>query len=69
MDTRLINQVVEWEWRIQMEDEQKNNHKAETHPSFHLALEYYGKSVKTKLQHFINASRNRILSIHHTEPA
>ncbi len=69
MDTRLINQVVEWEWRIQIENEKKNSHNSDTYNNFLIALEYCGKLIKTKLQYFINVSRNRILSIHNTEPA
>ena len=69
MDTRLINQVVDWEWRIQMENEKKNINHSDNYLYFPSALEYCGKVVKSTLLHFINLGRNCILSIHLSESA
>lgn len=69
MDTRLINQVVEWEWRIQMRNEKKNINHSDNYPYFPIAIEHCGKVVKSTLLHFINLGRNRILSIHLSAPA
>ncbi len=68
MDTHLIHQVVELEWRIQMENE-KNGHHSEATPYFPIALEYCGKAIKSKLQYFIDLGRNLVLSIHYSSPA
>lgn len=68
MDTRLINQVTEWEWRIQMENE-KNIHHPETYSYHSIILENCKSIVKSTLQQFNKLSRNRIFSIHSSEPA
>jgi hypothetical protein len=69
MDTRLINQVVEWQWKIKIENEKQNMHHADISSYFPIALEYCGKAIKSISHYFVNLYRNRVSSIHLSEVA
>jgi hypothetical protein len=69
MDTRMINQVVEWERRIEIENEKMNYHPHETNPYFLMALENCQKvfkSIGNKLLRSANPSTS--LSFHQSQP-
>ncbi len=69
METRLINQVVEWEWKSKLENEKKNIHRSESYPYLPIAFESSRKAVKSTLRLFKRLGHNRSFSIHSSETA
>jgi len=68
-DTRLINQVLVWERRIEIENENHKNHRPENNEHLPIALEPCRKEHKSILARVLTLSLNRNYSIHASEPA
>lgn len=68
-DTRLICQVVEWERRIEIGNENRKNNRPEVTPSFPIAIDRGQKGLQSKLAQFIKLRRVHNYSMHSSEPA
>lgn len=68
MDTRMINQVVEWERRIEIENEKMNYHTPETYPCVLMAFEYCQKVFKSIWSSSLRSAKTSTsLSLHQSQ--
>ena len=68
-DTRLICQVVDWERRIEIENEKQKNHWPETSGFFAKGYDLLRTAHKSIVGRFNKLSKDRIVSVHSSQPA
>jgi len=67
-DARLINQVVEWERRMEIENRDQKNHRPEAYEYYPIALEPCIKEPKFKLVRMLKLVRDHYNFPHLPEP-
>jgi len=68
MNTRMICQVVEWERRLEIENEKLNNHLPEKRNYFELGIALSQKVYQSIHSRFFRFDQNSHISIHSSEP-